>query len=77
MSVSHSLKSHLLGCKLTSGGIQSATTSLTLEVLGFLMQGQNLQVIKVTLTIVAPRTSQEFFQGGTASLLSHYDKIIG
>ena len=53
----------------TSSSIQSASTSLAFEVLGFLMQSENLEIVKVTLTVIAPRSSQDLIQGGTTTLL--------
>lgn len=40
--------------QLTSRSIQSAIAVVTLEMLSFLMRDENLQVIEVTFTVVAP-----------------------
>lgn len=39
-----------------SSRVQSTAASLTLEVLSLLVRYKNLQIVKVTLTIVAPWT---------------------
>ena len=60
------------GLMLASCRIQSAAASVTLEVFGFLMGDENLQVIKVTLAVVAPRPSEDLLDVGVLSLaLAH------
>jgi len=60
---------------LTSCGIQSAITLVAFEMLRFLMQGENFQVVEIALTVVAPWTGQELLQGRTTSLLAHCDYV--
>jgi hypothetical protein len=56
----------------TSCCVQSAAASVTLEVFGFLMRDENLQIIEVTLTVVAPRPSEDLLDIGVLSLaLAH------
>jgi hypothetical protein len=57
---------------LTSSGIKPPTTSITLKVLCLLMRDENLQVIKITLTVITPGTSKDFLDVWmTTLLLSH------
>jgi hypothetical protein len=56
---------------LTSSCVQSASASFTLKVLGLLVGDENLQIVKVTLTVVAPWSIQKLFERGTASFLAH------
>lgn len=56
----------------TSCGIQSATTSFAFEMFSFLVRDEDLQVIEITLTIIAPWPSQQLLNiGMTALLLAH------
>lgn len=57
--------------ELTSGGIQSASASVAFEVLGLLMQCKNLEVVEITLAVVAPWSFQDLVERGTTSLLAH------
>lgn len=56
---------------LTSSCIQSAIAVVTLEMLCFLMGDKDLQVVKVALAVVAPRTVKKLLEGGTTSLFAH------
>jgi hypothetical protein len=57
---------------LTSCRVKSATASVTLEVFGFLMGDENLQIIEVTLAVVAPRPSEDLLDVRILSLaLAH------
>ena len=57
--------------QLTSGSVQSAMAVVTLEMLSFLMRDENLQVIKVTFTVVAPWAIEELLERRTASFFAH------
>ena len=59
--------------QLTSSCIQSTTTFIALEMLSFLMIDQDLQIIKIALTIVAPWPRQNFFDIWMSSLLFRHD----
>jgi len=62
----------------TSCRVQSATASVTLEVFGFLMRDENLQIIEVTLAVVAPRPSEDLLDIGVLSLaLAHAAGQLG
>lgn len=65
-----------MGECLTSCSVQSAPTFVTLEVLGSLVQGEDLQVVEITLAVVAPWPLQELLQGRTTSLLAHRDNCV-
>jgi hypothetical protein len=45
--------------------------SVAFEMLGFLMECENLQVVEIALAVVTPWTSQNLVQGWTTSLLAH------
>lgn len=62
-----------MGGGLTSCSVQSAPTFVTLEVLGSLVKGEDLQVVEITLAVVAPRPLQELLQGRATSFLAHRD----
>ena len=53
----------------TSSGIQSSTTPLAFEVLRLLMVNQDLQVVKVSLAIVAPGSGQNLLNVGMFALV--------
>lgn len=36
------------------------------------MQGENLEVVKIALAVIAPRSREDLVQRGTTSLLAHY-----
>ena len=57
--------------QLTSGSIQSAMAVVTLEMLSFLVRNEDLQVVKVTFTVVAPWAIEELLERGTASFFTH------
>jgi len=54
---------------LTSSRVQATPTSVAFEVLGLLMVDEDLEVVEVTFTVVAPWSRQDFFHIGVASLL--------
>ena len=56
------------GLLLTSRRVQSTAASVALEVFGFLMGDENLQIIKVTLAVVAPRPGEDLLDVGILSL---------
>lgn len=59
----------------TSGSVETTTTSVALEVLGLLMRDKELQILKVTLAVVAPWPRQDVLDiGVTALLLAHCDR---
>lgn len=62
---------HLGNMQLTSSCIQSAIAVVTLEMFCFLVRDEDLQVVKVTFAVVAPRTVQELLERGTASFFTH------
>ena len=49
LAVSDDLAGRLVGRWLTSGGVQTATTSVAFEVFGLLMGDEKLQVLEITL----------------------------
>jgi len=53
----------------TSGCVQSSAAPIALEVFGLLMRNQNLQVVKVSLAVVAPRSREDFVDLRKLSLL--------
>ena len=56
----------------TSSCVQSPPTSIALEMFGFLVRDQNLQIIEVALAIVTPRAAENFFEiRMTALFLTH------
>jgi hypothetical protein len=55
--------------ELTSRGVESATASLTLEMLCLLVIDKNLEVVEVALAVVAPRTREDFVEVGVVALL--------
>lgn len=57
--------------QLTSGSVQSAMAVVTLEMLSFLVRDENLQVIEVTFTVVAPWAIEKLLERGTASFFTH------
>jgi hypothetical protein len=57
------------GCPLTSCSTESASASLAFEVLRFLVIDENLEIIEVALTVVAPRTRQDLIEIGMITLL--------
>lgn len=61
----------------SSCGVQSATTSFAFEVFSLLMGDENLKVIEITLTVVAPGTSEEFLDIWVITLLlsNHSDDV--
>lgn len=61
----------------TSSGVQSATTSFTFEVLSFLVGYQNLQVIEIALTVIAPGSGKELLDVWMTALLLSYHCIDG
>ena len=61
------------GVHLTSCCVQSSATSLTFEMLCFLMVYQDLQVVKVSLTVVAPRSSQGLLDIRKLALVLNHD----
>lgn len=76
--VSVDCKNVAKGLLLTSRRIQSAAASVTLEVFGLLMGDENLQIIKVTLAVVTPRSSEDLLDVGILSLaLAHVDDRSG
>lgn len=59
---------------LTTCSIQPPATSVALEVLCLLVIDENLQIIKVALTVVAPRTLKDLVHIGVMPLLlAHLD----
>jgi hypothetical protein len=52
-----------------SCGIQSSATFFTLEVFGFLMIDENLEVVEIALAVVAPWSRKDFFDVGMMTLL--------
>lgn len=63
--------------RLTSCSAQSATASFALEVFGFLMIDENLQVIEIALTVVAPWSGEDLIQVGMVALLfGHRDLFL-
>ena len=53
----------------TSSCVQTAPTSVAFEMLCFLMIDENLEVVKITFTVIAPWSRQDFFDIWVASLL--------
>jgi hypothetical protein len=53
----------------TSCCVQPPATAVALEVLGLLMRDEELQILKVSLAVVAPRARQELLHVGLLSLL--------
>lgn len=62
--------------KLTTRGVQLAMTALAFKMFRFLMKCQDLEIIKVALAVVAPRTSQELIQCRSTSFLSHIESRV-
>lgn len=62
------------GCGLTSSRIESSTTSFAFEVLRLLMRDENLEIVKVSLTVITPRSREDLFRVRVgALLLAHLD----
>ena len=60
------------GIDLTSSSIQSPSTSIALKVLCLLVRDEDLEVVEVAFTVIAPWPGKEFFEVGmTALLLAH------
>lgn len=57
------------GAERTTGGIQSPTASFTFKMLGFLVGDEDLHVVEVALTVIAPWSREDFFGIWVASLL--------
>jgi hypothetical protein len=49
---------------------------VTFEMFRLLMRDEDLQVIEVTLAIIAPGTIQELRERRTTSFLAHLDMIV-
>lgn len=65
----------VLDDQLTSSSIQPSAASLALEVLSLLMVDQNLQVVEISFTVVAPGPLQYLLGGWVILLLPHRDVI--
>lgn len=63
--------------RLTAGCVQAPPASVAFEVFRFLVRDQDLEIVKVALAVVAPRSSEELFQGGTAPFLAHDEVVEG
>lgn len=61
--------------RLTSSCIQPSSASLAFEMLRFLMVDQDLQIIKVTLTVVAPWPREDLFDVWVVALLFGHNGI--
>ena len=57
---------------LTASCVEPSPTSLALEMLRFLVVDQDLQIVEVALTVIAPRPCKDFFKIWMLSLgLAH------
>ena len=57
----------------TSRSVQSSTASFTLEVFGFLMGDEDLEIVEVTLAVVTPWSADDLlYVRSTALLLAHF-----
>lgn len=54
---------------LTACGVETTTASFTLEVLGLLVIDQDLEIIKVSFTVIAPWPSEDLVGIGVPALL--------
>ena len=60
----------------TSCGIQPPAASFAFEVLCLLVINENLEIVKVTLAVIAPWSRKDFFHVGmTALLLRHREGV--
>ncbi len=60
---------------LTTGGIESPSTSLALEVLSLLMIDEDFEIVKVSLTVVAPWPSENLLDIRMLSLGLAHDQM--
>lgn len=62
---------------LTSSSIQTTAASFAFEMLGLLMRNENLEVVKVALTVVAPRSRKDLLDIWVIPLLlSHLEMVL-
>jgi hypothetical protein len=59
----------------TPCSVQSAPASFTFEVLCFLVVDQDLEIVKVALTVVAPRACEDLFEIGVVALLLRHLEV--
>lgn len=59
----------------TSSCVESPSTALALEVLVSLMVDEDLEIVKVALTIVAPRPLKQLLQAGMPLLVLRHDGL--
>jgi hypothetical protein len=55
--------------------VQSAATSFAFEVFSFLVGDENFEVIEITLTVIAPRSSKQLLDIGVAALFLAHDDL--
>ena len=62
---------------LTASCVEPPPTSLALEMLRFLVVDEDLQIIEVALTVIAPRPRKDFFKIWMLSLGLAHRKLSG